>query len=388
VNAPRYMKFLTIILVTLLILGTAKMISAQNQNMGVLRVAKVQYPRQVAPSSKFSMVIDVEYAFHVNGTIRASLFEGALKNLGSRLWESGPIGLIGGGDKVWVVNLTAPSDEREWALTIIAYYLDAGKWNYYDDAFSGLGYAEVALKIATLAELQVDLGTPNIPVTLDASTNLTSATGQVRMLLPVGKSYQIAIAPAVQFENSTRVVFAGWQGGTSATQRTVMLDGDSKIVGSYKKQYLLQVNSVAPGYSNSTWYDAGSKVTLVTKSRVPMSWPFGLLGLSGDFNGWSGAVNSGSTQINITMNGPKVVTANFTADYTPLVIPAIIVAGMFGALALFVARKRVSGRSVSVDEVVSEEETSKVCASCGKPVEDDWTHCIYCGKALNATEPV
>lgn len=389
-NALRYARFLSIILVLLLTLGVAETISAEEPNVGLLRVASVRYPRQVAPSAKFSMVIDVEYAIHINGTIKASLFEGSLMNLGSKLWESGPVGLIGGGDKVWAVNLTAPSGEQKWSLTVIAYYLDAGKWSYYNDAFSGPGYAEVTLKVATLASLEVDLGIPNIPVTIDASTNLTTAMGQVKLQLPIGKSYHLAIPPAVQFDNSTRVVFAGWQSGLNATQRTVEFHGDSKIVGSYKKQYLLQVNSIAPGYANSTWYDAGSKATLVAKSTVPMSWPLGLLGMSYNFRGWRGAASSDSTQLNITMNGPKVMTADFTADYTPLVIPAIMVAGLLGALALFIARRRIPARSGSVveGETIGEAAKSKVCKSCGKPVEYDWTHCTYCGKTLNSTEPV
>jgi len=388
-KALRYVKFLTIILVILSMLISARTISAQDQNVGVLRVTNVQYPRQIAPSTKFSIIIDIEYAFHVNGTVRASLFEGSLKNLGSKLWESGPVGLIGGGDKVWAVNLTAPSGEQKWSLTVIAYYLDAGKWSYYNDAFSGPGYAEVTLKVATLASLQVDLGIPNIPVTIDASTNLTSAMGEVKLQLPVGKSYHLAIPPAVQFDNSTRVVFAGWQGGLNATQRTVKFDGDSKIVGSYKKQYLLQVNSIAPGYANSTWYDAGSKATLMAKSTVPMSWPLDLLGMSYNFKGWRGAASSDSMQLNITMNGPKVVTADFTVDYTPLVIPAILVAGLLGTLALFIARRRTRAPSGSVEEeTIGDAARSKVCESCGKPVEDDWTHCTYCGNTLNSTEPV
>ena len=388
-NALRYARFLSIILILLLTLGAAETISAEEPNVGLLRVASVRYPRQVAPSARFSMVIDIEYAIHINGTIKTSLFEGSLTNLGPKLWESEPIVLTGGGDKIWAVNLTAPSGEQKWALTVIAYYLETGKWSYYNEAFSGPGYSEVTLKVATLASLQVDLGIPNIPVTVDASTNLTSAMGEIKLQLPVGKSYHLAIPPAVQFDNSTRVVFAGWQGGVNATQRTVKFDGDSKIMGSYKKQYLLQVNSIAPGYANSTWYDAGSRATLMSRTTIPMVWPLGMLGMSYNFRGWRGAESSDSTQLNITMNGPKVVTADFTVDYTPLMIPAIIVAGVLGTLALSIARRRTPTRSGSVEEeTIDDTAKSKVCESCGKPVEDDWTHCIYCGRALNSTEPV
>jgi hypothetical protein len=387
-SALRYVQILAITLFLLLMFGTARTIAAPEPNVGRLKVAGVEHPRQVPPSARFSLIIDAEYAIHESGTVKASLFEGSLRDLGSRLWESDSVALTGGGDRVWVVNLTAPSMERNWSLTVIVFYLDAGRWSFYNDSNSGPGYAEMTLKVAKLAELEVNLGTPNLPVTVNASTQLTSKTGQVEFQLPVGQFYQIATPPVVQFDNSTRLVFVGWQDGFKASQRTVKLDGDLKIGGSYKTQYLLQVNSIAPGYSSSTWYDAGSDAALAVKRTVPMSWPLGVLGLSYNFKGWSGAANSGSTQLNITMNGPRVVTADFVVDYTSLVIPTIIVAGVLGAFALFVLRRRIPARSVSVEEVVSEDVTSKVCRSCGKAVADDWAHCVYCGKTLNATEPV
>ena len=385
-NASKCMGLLTIILILFSTLRAATTIYAQGSNVGLLKVASFTGPRQVAPSTKFSLTIDVEYAVHANGTIKLGLFEGSLRNLGSKLWESDPYVVTGGGDRLWVLNLTAPSTKQSWVLTVIASYLETGKWTYYDTPFSGPGYAEFTLKVDDKAELEVDLGTPNIPVAIDASTSSTSASGLVKLQLPVGKAYHVAVPPVVQFDNSTRIVFAGWRGNTSiTTQRTVMLDGDSKIVGIYKRQYLLQVKSNAPGYSNSTWYDAESKALLAVKPVVTMNWPFGSLGLSYTFNGWSGAVNSASTQLNITMNGPKVVSADFTVDYTPLVIPAIILLGALGALALLIAKRRIPPPSVTSEEIRKEEAPSKVCKSCGKPVEDDWTHCVYCGKTLNAT---
>ena len=388
-NEMQCTAFLSIVLVVVLVFAGARPIAAQEPNVGLLRVVSVEYPRQVAPSKPFSVVIDVEYAIHENATVKAALFEGSLEDLGSRFWESAPVVLAGGGDQLWTVNLTAPSTEQKWSLTVIAYYLDAGKWTYHTDSYSGPGYAEITLKIATLAELIVDLKIPNLPVTVDNSTQSTSAEGQVKLQLPVGQTYYVTIPPAVEFDNSTRLEFAAWQDGYNSSQRAVKLDGDSNLAGTYKRQYLLQVNSNVPGYANSTWYDAGSNVSLTAKPTAPLSWPMRLLGLAYVFKGWTGAVNSNSAQLNVTMNGPKVVTANFAVDYTLLVIPAIIVAGVLGAIALLFARRRLATRPSAVKEkVVIEESSSKVCGNCGKPVEEDWTHCIHCGKSLNPSEPV
>jgi len=382
-------RFLIVILILLSMLGMGRTIGAQEPNVGLLRVAGVEYPRQVAPRTGFAITVDVEYAIHEKGTIKASLFQGTRRALGSKLWESEPVTLTGGGDRLWDLNLTAPPAEGNWTLTVIAFYLDAGKWAYYNDSYSGPGYIEITLKVAAVAELEVDLGAPNISVTVENSTHVTSVMGQVKLQLPIGRYYHLAVPPVVQFDNSTRLVFVGWQDGYNGSQRTVKFDGDSKSVGSYKTQYLLKVSSIIPGYSNSTWYDAGSNAALSVNSTVPMSWPLSLLGLSYVFKGWIGSAQSDSTNLSITMNGPRVVTANFAVDYAPLVVPAIILAGVAGGIAVSLARRRLGGPSGTLEEqVASQEPSSGACEYCGKPVDKGWVHCIHCGRSLNPTGPV
>jgi len=360
---------------------------AEEPNVGLLRVSDVRHPRQVAPAAQVSFVIDVEYAIRFNATVRTSLFDGSPGNLGAELWHSDPLVLSAGGDQLWTANLTAPSSEGEWTLTAFAYYFEKGEWKYFTDPDQGPGFAQTKLKVAPLAALEIDLGLSDIPVKVDGSTARTSSLGTVTVQLPVGVAHQITVQLALLFDNSTRMVFAGWQDGSNDTQRTLILDGDLKISGSYRTQYLLRVSSVLSAYSYSEWYDAGSNITLRADDSVPMSGVFGTFGLRYVFRGWSGDIESTARSVTLIVNNPRAINANFDVDYTPIVILAILLFGIVGGAMLAVLRKRRSPTPTAIEEEV-EDEPVGVCGNCGEPIEESWTHCVHCGKALGSSESV
>lgn len=378
--------FLSALCLVALVVGLS-VVAADEPNVGVLRVAGVKHPRQVAPSAKASLVIDVEYAIRLNATIKSSLFEGSPGNLGAELWHSEPAVVSGGGDRLWTVNLTAPSKEGDWLLTVFAYYQEGGKWKYYNDSDQGPSYIRVTIKIARLANLEIRLGVSDLPVTVEGTTQRTSMAGGVTLQLAVGQIYRIGVPSVLQLENSTRLVFLGWQDGNNNSLRSLMFDGDQKMVGSYKMQYLLRVNSVVSKYSYLAWYDPGSSVKLQADSSVPLWWPLGSLGLRYVFQGWSGSVHSSSTQLNITMNKPQTISANFALDYTPLVLPTIFVVGVVGGILLSFLRRRAQGRASPANEVSVGEVVEKLCENCGEPIEEGWTHCAHCGKDLGLRNP-
>lgn len=364
----------------------------EEPNVGLLRIADVKHPRQVAPSAKISFAVDVEYAIRFNATVRSSLFEGAKGNLGSELWHSDPTLVSGGGDQIWPVNLTAPASEQEWTLTAFAYYLEDGQWKYYNDTDQGPGFAQTKVKIAPLATLEIDVGVPEATIDVDGAAQKTMASGNIKMQLPVGTNHQISVDSTLLLKNSTRLLFAGWDDGLSTPQRTVLLDGDTILKVLYKTQYLLIVNSIVPAYSYTSWYDAGSNVTLSTNAIVPATGILGALGIKYAFNGWSGDVASKALTINVTLNRPKTINADFTADYAPLVIPSILAAGILAGF--IVAVFRVRGRAETEPAPLEQESGAQApggmyCNNCGQQVEESWTNCTHCGKPLRPSdEPV
>lgn len=371
---------IVLIFIMLIFSFSAAAVTAEEPNVGLLRLYAFRTPSQVAPNSPFSASVDVEYALHGpdNATIKSAVYAGVI-NDSSPIWQSSPVVVTGGGDMIWNVSLTAPAAEGYLKLTAYAFYLDAGTWKFYDNSLNGPGFKEVTIKVAKTASLDVELGIPGISVSVGGTAVQTSATGEVRMILPVGTTYVLSVPSTVDFQNMTRAAFSSWDDGSNKTQTTVSLNGDLKVFGAYKTQYLLQVHSPVSSYSQ--WYDSGSEVSLETASSVPMNWPLSLLGLRYDFMGWSGDAQSSQSQLNITMGAPRTVNANYSINYSSSVIPAILAVGVVGAVILLMARRR----SKILNQPAKDAAPS--CGNCGKDVEEGWTFCIHCGKELSGAPP-
>jgi len=386
---PAQLRFTLIVL--LLLSSSPLAVYAQEPNVGILRIAKFQPPRQVAPNSVFTVSLDVEYAAHdVNASIRSAIFPGPFTlNESSPLWQSHPVNVTGGGDLTWNVTLTAPTKEGIMQLTAFAYYLNGGTWQYYNDSLQGPGYLELSVKVASTANLEIDLGAAGLQLTVANSTQETSGSGGVNVTLPVDRLYNVSVPAFVELKNSTKLIFNGWSDGINDTARSVLLDGDVRIAASYRHQYLLQVESPVSTYSYSKWYDAGSNITLQANSTVPFGSPLNLLGLKYVFQGWTGDVKSTLNEVNVTMNSPKSINASFSADYSPLVLPTVLGAGIIGAIILMMLRRRRTPTTSPEETAESAEQAeSLVCSSCGKTVEKDWKHCIHCGADLPGPSPV
>jgi hypothetical protein len=354
--------------------GTA-VVLADEPNVGILRVDSFQVPREVAPNSVFSVILDVVYGLHGrpnNATIRAAIYKGSL-NFSDPLWQSSPVTVSLGGERIWKVNLTSPSTEGEFTLTAAAYFLDQDTWRFFNNSLNGPGIAQAVVRVGKTANLDVSLGVAGVSVTVDNQTFTTSLRGDVQTMLFVGNTYDVSIEPLVDFQNFTRIVFNGWSDGNNQTQRNVVVDADVELVGLYRTQYRLLVNSPVSPYSE--WYDAGSNAEVDIPTSVPMNWPLGLLGLQYKFVGWTGDVNSSLSQVNVTMNSPKILNANFSADYTALIIAVVIALGVTAVVTFILTRR------LKVDKSRSGVE-SLLCDKCGEVVENDWTHCVRCGSDL------
>jgi len=378
----RFTLILLIILVTLSISITS--LSAQSPNVGRLRIARFQSLRQVAPNNVFLVSLDVEYAVRENATMRAAIYRTADN---SQLWQSDVTKIAGGGDKLWNIKLSAPPTETMIQLSAYAYFQDDdGVWKYYNGTLNGPGSRQISIKIAKNANMQIDLGLGGVQFTVGNLSEKTSPEGSMMITLPVGYSYTISLPQNVELGNSTRIVFQRWNDGNNQTQRSVLLDGDVHLGGSYRTQYQLRVASILPNYSYTKWVDVGSNVTLQAVSTTPLGWSLGPLNLEYNFTGWSGDVTSPSLEIRFKMNSPKTINANFSIDYRPLILPAIFAAGILGTIILALLRRKM-GTTKTHDEPEAEPAALR-CKNCGNEVEEDWTHCIQCGAKLGTSVSV
>jgi hypothetical protein len=366
----------------------AAAVSGEEPDMGILRVDSFTVPREVAPNSVFPVTIDVLYNTHDrpgNGTIRAAIYHGNI-NFTNPIWQSDPTFVTIGGDEIWHVNLTAPPTEGDFKITVCAYFLDQGAWRFFNNTINGPSFKEAIVTVGKTANLDVQLGVAGVPVTIGNSTLTTSPNGEAQTNLFVGTKYDVSIAAIVEFRNSTRMVFNGWKDGNGQNQRTLLIDGNVMLVGSYRTQYALQ--AYMPGSTRLEWYDAGSNAELQAPSSIPMNWPLDLFGLKYTFVGWTGDVKTSSLKFDVAMNQPKTVIANYSADYSPLILPIAITLAVVGSATVLLLRPRHTPPEIPNKSELMKGTTVAVCSGCGEPVENDWTFCNNCGSELAISGPI
>ena len=381
---------LVIILIPLTILPVVAVASAAT-NIGMLRVASFQCPREVPPSATFPVTLDVEYALQGlpdSATIRGAIYAGDV-NSTSPLWQSGPTSVSNGGDELWNTTLTAPPSEGSFNLSAYAFYLDNGTWNYFNNPVNGPGVSQATVKVGKTATLDISLGAPGVGVTVNGMSEQTSSNGHASFTVAVATTPSVSVPTQVQLQNSTRLLFTQWSDGVSQSQRKVLIDGDINLTASYRIQYLLTLNS---GSTSEVWYDKGANATINAPTSPSPPWPLNLLGVTQTFRGWAGDIQSTSPQLNVTMDSPKTITADMTTDYTPLALPVIVILGMVTAIVSFIVVRRRSSEAMAetvqapIEEPVV-ETTSSACPNCGQTTEPEWAHCIKCGTKLNAPGP-
>ena len=381
------MKVKFIVFIALVALALSPIIAAVSAapNVGMLRVASFECPREVAPGAAFPVSLDVEYAVQGwpnKATIRGAIYPGNI-NSTSPLWQSDPASVSNGGDQVWNISLTAPSTEGFLNLTAYALFLDNGTWSFFNDPVSGPGVSQTTIKIGKSANLNINVGAPNVDVTINGTTVTTSASGDASLEVAVGSSPVVGVPPIVEFQNSTRIIFTQWSDGVTEPQRHVLIDGDVTLSASYRTQYLLRVNS---GSNSETWYDRGSNATLTAPPSGAGLWPLNLFGVTQTFTGWGGDVHSLMPRLNVTMDSPKTITANFAVDYLPLAVPVIFGVGIALIVISIVIMRRRSSNLPTVD--VLNQPTDSVCPNCGQTTEEGWAHCIKCGTKITRPSSV
>lgn len=376
---------LFILALTLALLPAIARVSA-TPNIGMLRVSSFLCPHEVLPGASFPASLDVEYAIQGlpnNAKIRGAIYLGSI-NSGSLLWQSDPVSVSNGGDEVWNLTLTAPTSEGSFNLTAYALFLENSTWTYFTNPVNGPGVSQTTVKIGKTANIDVSLGAPGVDVTVDGVTEETSSKGNASFVVAVASTPVVSVPSIVEFPNSTRIIFTQWNDAVTQPQRRVLVDGDIALVAYYKVQYLLTINS---GSTSEEWFDKGTNATVTALTPAPIPWPLSMLGVTRTFQGWSGDIHSSSPNVNVTMDSPRTITADFNTDYRPLALPAIIGLGIVSAIISFVWIRRGSdGLGPGASETKPDEllpGSNTTCPTCGQETEEEWTHCIKCGTRLD-----
>jgi len=119
----------------------------------------------------------------------------------------------------------------------------------------------------------------------------------------------VSTTPEVIVENGTRHLFVQWLGDLSGTDpdQLVVMSGPRSVSAVWNTQYELRVDSDWGHTIGAGWYAPGVEAAFAVDALTVE----GVNGTRHIFAGWSGDANGMSPQGTVTMNGPKVIRANW-----------------------------------------------------------------------------
>ncbi|MEM0349865.1 MAG: matrixin family metalloprotease [Candidatus Caldarchaeum sp.] len=84
----------------------------------------------------------------------------------------------------------------------------------------------------------------------------------------LGEELPVTAREFIDFENATRMVFAGWSDGFDKNVRKIVVNGPVNIEAIYRRQYLVRVDSPVDVFEGEGWYDEGEKAEVVVLSKI------------------------------------------------------------------------------------------------------------------------
>jgi M6 family metalloprotease-like protein len=197
-----------------------------------------------------------------------------------------------------------------------------------------------------------------------------------------GSEHVLEVQAVIEDGSGIRYVFAGWDDGDAMITRTVTASSSVTYTANFKTQYLLTVKSAIGDPQGSGWYDADSTAVFSVRSPLPLEGLMGILGGKYVLYHWTGDSTSTNSTASSTMNGPKVVTAEWRVDNTlPYMATSGIVAAFFAIVASLAMKYRKAELPLAGEErpAVKPPGQQRWCISCGKKVMQESVFCEHCG---------
>jgi hypothetical protein len=135
---------------------------------------------------------------------------------------------------------------------------------------------------------------------------------------------------------------------------TIHMSGSHSINFIYATQYYLNLVSEYDHVTGSGWYDSNTNATMSSSSGDDFP-------VRHVFSGWNGPVLDPHKQTtNVLMEGPVIITANWTVDYTPVILMGVIAIAASG---IILYQKRRTSSSSHKQVLPPKPESSQDIAS-------------------------
>jgi len=174
-------------------------------------------------------------------------------------------------------------------------------------SFSNLTYTVRVDRIGKpiYANLTINTKYPNVTIKIDGKTFSSNEKGVINGSFRIG-NHTIEASREVYINSSVKAVFIGWSDGDKNNPKTVYLNNDMNLTILYKLQYFLKVESYGLNFNPSGWFDENSKVQISINPVIDYGNGTKIL-----FSRWIGSINSSKASIEVLMDSPKTLMAEW-----------------------------------------------------------------------------
>jgi len=258
-----------------------------------LDLTSANAPSEVSTSTIVKVRVLLAYGKYSTGTAQVIAFNLQRGNIES----SQEVFLVGSGDRALLLGFLPPPNSTELPLAIILVTEAGGGWKLVS------GPLLTKTKVLNTITVTIASTVPGISFAFDGSELRIPDTGSVYLEASQG-SHTIQVKPMAYLTSQTRVVFTGWEDGSTDATRLITIQNVTSILANYRVQYFVNVTSAYGIASGSGWYDENSTVSAsveppaVNESKVI-------------FAQWRWDVESSDSRILLTADSPKTVQAEW-----------------------------------------------------------------------------
>ena len=293
-------RLFAILLLSVMILSGPVPHPTYAETQPTIRMISVDYPHTVLPGAAFRVKINAWYS-------AAFLSDIGVWDVGSGLVVESMTFIsqfTGPGNVSFTLSLIAPKAQGLWHLIALNRVWWQNAW--YQDPKGG----EEAFTVTVSNTVTLTLGAvgAGAQVLVDGYTYEIQNGSFVSALLKPGA--HVFTAPMIILPSTgQRSVFVGWSDGVNSNPRSIFLTAPTTIYALYRTEFYLSVQSVVGQTAGGGWYAKGMEAN-VAVTPTAVTDQFGVVD-DYRFTGWSGASDSESNLLVLTMDGPKQVNATW-----------------------------------------------------------------------------
>jgi hypothetical protein len=152
----------------------------------------------------------------------------------------------------------------------------------------------------------------DIRVGIDGNSHWTDSDGTVQTYVVPGV-HNVEVADYIPLGTDARGKFVQWNDGNVSNPRDILVENDLTLNATYVTQYALTVNINPSSIGEATgegWYDEGTIAVATCNSSIPWNSTSRYI-----FVEWTGNATGTSATLEILMDSPKAVVAEYWMQY-------------------------------------------------------------------------